>query len=64
MAERYIEARGRGNYSAAAELLLRVRELYLRLGQEAAWREYIANLRIQHKSLRALKEELDSRALT
>jgi uncharacterized Zn finger protein len=63
MAERYIEARGRGNYSAAAELLLRVRELYLRLGQEAAWREYIANLRMQHKSLRALKEELDSRAL-
>jgi hypothetical protein len=63
MAERYIEARGRGNYIAAAELLVRVRELYLRLEQEAAWREYIANLRMQHKSLRALKEELDARAL-
>jgi uncharacterized Zn finger protein len=63
MAERYIEARGRGNYIAAAELLVRVRQLYLRLGQEAAWREYIANLRMQHKSLRALKEELDARAL-
>jgi hypothetical protein len=63
MAARYIEARGRGNYIPAAELLLRVRELYLRLGQEVAWREYIANLRMQHKSLRALKEELDSRAL-
>ncbi len=63
MAERYIEARGRDNYIAAAELLVRVRELYLRLGQEAAWRAYIADLRQQHKSLRALKEELDSRAL-
>ena len=63
MAERYIEARGRGNYTAAAELLVRVRELDLRRGQEAAWRDYIANLRMQHKSLRALKAELDARAL-
>ena len=63
MAERYIEGRGRSNYVAAAELLVRVRDLYLRLGQEGAWRAYIADLRMRHKSLRALKEELDSRAL-
>jgi uncharacterized Zn finger protein len=62
-AERAIAARGRGNYVTAAELLLRVRDLYRRLGEESTWQAYIACLRQGHRRLRALKEELDRAGL-
>ena len=58
-AERAIAARGRANYQAAAEHLLRVRALHSRLGEQAAWNTYIAHLREDHRRLRALREELD-----
>jgi uncharacterized Zn finger protein len=58
-AERAIAARGRANYQVAAEHLLRVRALHSRLGEQAAWNTYIADLREDHRRLRALREELD-----
>jgi hypothetical protein len=58
-AEWAIAARGRGNYATAADLLVRVRALHGRLGEEGSWQEYIARLREEHRRLRALKEELD-----
>jgi tetratricopeptide (TPR) repeat protein len=62
-AERAIAARGRGNYVTAAELLLRVRDLYRRLGEESTWQGYITRLREAHTRLWALKEELDRAGL-
>lgn len=62
-AERAIAARGRGNYVMAAELLLRVRDLYRRLGKESTWQGYITRLREEHRRLRALKEELQRAGL-
>jgi len=58
-AERAVAARGRANYRVAAEHLRRVRALYSRLGEEAAWNTYITHLREEHRRLRALQEELD-----
>ncbi len=57
-AEGLIAQRGRGNYSEACELLVRIRDLRRRLGEEGVWRDYIADLRERNRSLRALKEEL------
>jgi len=62
-AERAIAARGRGNYQTAAAHLLRVRDLYHRLGQDAAWEAYIAHLRQEHQRLRALQDELNKAGL-
>ncbi len=59
LAEQTIAARDRGNYRAAAGHLLRVRELYRGLDEEAAWQTYIAGLREGNRRLRALREELD-----
>ncbi len=63
LAERAIAAQGRQNYRAAARHLLRIRELYQQMGEEATWQEYIARLRAEHRRLRALREELDSAGL-
>jgi uncharacterized Zn finger protein len=62
-AERAIAARGRVNYVTAAELLLRVRDLYERLGEESTWQRYITRLREAHTRFWALKEELDRAGL-
>jgi len=43
--------------------MMRIRMLYQKQGQEPEWHAYIANLRNSNKSLRALKEELDKRAM-
>ncbi len=57
-AESLIRARGRSNYATAAAYLIRVCELYRRLGEPGAWDAYIAALREDNRRLRALKEEL------
>ena len=63
MVERLIDARGRENYQQAIGYLTQVKHLYEKQGQEPEWHAYIANLRNSNKSLRALKEELDKRAM-
>jgi uncharacterized Zn finger protein len=62
-AGRLIAARGRGNYAEAASYLVRVRDLYGRLGEPETWDIFIANLREQNRRLRALKEELTKAGL-
>lgn len=42
---------------------MRIRMLYQKQGQEPEWHAFITNLRNSNKSLRALKEELDKRAM-
>lgn len=54
-----VKARGRENYRTAAQHLLRVRELYKRLGDSERFTSIMQNLRDANKRLRALKEELD-----
>ncbi len=63
MVEKLIAARGRDNYTIAAGYLAWVRALYQRLGEEDYWQLYIADLREQHRRLRALKEELNRAGL-
>jgi hypothetical protein len=58
-----IAARGRGNYTEAASYLVRVRDLYGRLGEPETWDAFITNLREQNRRLRALKEELTKAGL-
>jgi len=57
-AEGLIAQRGRQNYQAACKHLARMRTLYERLGENEIWTNYIARLREENRSLRALKEEL------
>lgn len=66
----YVEAvtaliayRGRGNYAVAATHLSCVRDLFRRLGEEAAWEGLITGLREMNPRLRALKDELDKAGL-
>jgi uncharacterized Zn finger protein len=61
--ERLIAARGRGNYAAAARHLIRVRDLYRRLGEAATWETLIADLREQNRRLPALRDELNKAGL-
>jgi hypothetical protein len=60
---RLIDGRGRENYQQAAGYLTRVRGLYQKQEREPEWQTYITDLRGSHKSLRALKEELDKRGV-
>jgi uncharacterized Zn finger protein len=62
-AERLIEMRGRGNYFAAAEYLVKVRNLYNKLSEEKSWEVLIADLRERHKRLPALQDELNQAGL-
>src|SRR6266851_4368480 len=61
--QRLIDGRGRENYQQAIGYMMRIRMLYQKQEQEPEWHTYITNLRNSNKSLRALKEELDKRAL-
>lgn len=54
-----IDRRGRESYTTAAQYLLRVRELYKRVGDPGRFTSIMQNLRDANKKLRALKEELD-----
>jgi uncharacterized Zn finger protein len=62
-AERLIAARGRGNYAEAATYLVRVRDLYHRLGEPETWQTLIADLREQNRQLPALQDELNKAGL-
>jgi len=61
--QRLIDGRGRENYQQATGYLVRVRRLYQKQERELEWQAYITTLRNSNKSLRALKEELDKRAM-
>jgi uncharacterized Zn finger protein len=61
--QKLIDGRGRENYQQAIDYMMRIRTLYQKQGQEVEWDAYITNLRNSNKSLRALKDELDKRAM-
>lgn len=60
---RLINQRGRDSYQQAAQHLLRVRELFNKLGESEQWTIYITSLRDKNRPLRALKEELQAAGL-
>ena len=57
-AEALIAARGRENYQAACKSLEKVRQLLTKVGRSREWEDYCLNLRMEHRALRALQEEL------
>lgn len=59
-ADGMIGQRNRASYAVAAEHLARVKEILERHGRAAEWTVLIAGLRTEHKTLRALREELDA----
>ena len=63
MADRAIERRQRPYYQDAAQYLARVKTLMETNGQAEEWTLLIAELRDQHRRLRALREELDALGL-
>jgi len=62
-ARRYINNRGRGNYQVAARLLAVVQQLYDRLDEIEKWEPFIAGIRAEFKTLRALQDELNKAGL-
>lgn len=62
-AEGLIQQQGRQNYREACQFLKKVRELYQKLGEDAAWTDYLAGLRAQNRRLRAFQEELTAAKL-
>ena len=62
-AEGLIHARDRKNYAAAAILLKEVKALYLKINQAPKWQLEISALRERHRSLPALKDELNKAGL-
>jgi hypothetical protein len=58
-----INARGRGNYQAAAGLLVRVRDLYHRQDDHDTWLQYITHLRQEYSRLPALQDEMNKTGL-
>jgi uncharacterized Zn finger protein len=64
LAEQRIARRERVNYQAAASYLVRVMRLLEASGRGEQWPPLIAEIRAQNRSLRALREELDSLGLT
>lgn len=53
-----IANRGRSNYATAAVHLTRMRDIYLKMGDKAAWGRVIGRVRADHPRLSALKDEL------
>src|SRR5215213_4996702 len=64
LAEEQIAQRGRSAYQVAANYLVRVMRILEGNGRAAEWQSFIADLRQRNKSLRALREELDSLGLS
>jgi uncharacterized Zn finger protein len=62
-ADRMIDHRQRPYYQEAAKYLARVKALLEANGRTEEWTALIADLRDQHKRLRALREELDALGL-
>lgn len=63
LADRQIEHRQRQHYQVAARYLAAVKQLLERQGRTVEWQAEITHLRQQHKTLRALREELDALGL-
>lgn len=61
--QKLIDGRGLENCQQAIDYMMRIRMLYQKQGQEPERHEFITNLRNSNKCLRALKEELDKRAM-
>ena len=59
-AEQLINLRNRRAYQDACSYLIKVRQLYDRLGEEEGWTSYITDLRARYRTFRALMEELAS----
>jgi uncharacterized Zn finger protein len=57
-AESLIEQRNRGSYESACKYLKKVRGLYERLNEAAAWTAYINRIRERYQTLRALLDEM------
>ena len=53
-----VRSRNRGGYGEAAAVLRRVRRLYRRLGEDVTWNTLMAQLRADHRRLRAFQDEL------
>jgi uncharacterized Zn finger protein len=62
-ARRLIAQRNRTSYAEAAAQLAAVRDLYRQVGEEAHWRQLSADLRQEHRTLRALQDELNKAGL-
>jgi uncharacterized Zn finger protein len=60
---RLIEQQGRDNYATAATYLLRIRDMYVRLDEEATWETLIADLRNEYQRRPALQQEWDDAGL-
>ena len=58
-----IAQRNRTSYAEAADRLAAVRDLYRNMGEEERWRQLIADLRQEHRTLRALQDELNKARL-
>jgi uncharacterized Zn finger protein len=59
-AERAIANRQRAAYTVAAGHLAEVKDILIEQGREAEWPPIIDDVRTTHKTLRALREELDA----
>ena len=62
-AEALIDQRGRQNYAAAADLLLRVRDICDAQNDRETWANYITEVRKKYPTLRALQDELTKAGL-
>ena len=58
--DRLISQRVRDSYKQAAQYLVRVRDLFNKLGESERWITYITSLREKNRALRALKEEMQA----
>lgn len=63
LAEGRIGYRTRDNYRVAAEYLARMKGTLEHHGRAEEWREFIADLRVRYKTLRALQDELNQAGL-
>ncbi len=63
LARLYIEQRQRGAYHEAAKILKRVHDVYKNQNNLDEWHDFIAALRTEHKTLRALDDELKKAGL-
>ena len=62
-ARKLIAARGRGKTQRAAGYLVRVRDLFAKLGEAETWGQFMAELRERERRLRTLQDELSKAGL-
>ncbi|MEZ4708092.1 MAG: SWIM zinc finger family protein [Caldilineaceae bacterium] len=63
LAEESIAGKNRNSYADAANVLLKVRQIYQKQGQAKEWLAQIAQMRHQHRNLRAMQDEFDKAGL-